>query len=88
MVIMVYLVKKLALAFILVNVETGMENEVLQEVSKVPGVREAYLVYGVYDLLVKIEADSAGALREAVINHIRRLSGVRSTLTMMVVGTG
>jgi len=85
---MIHLVKKLTLAFILVNVETGMENEVLQEVRKVPGVQEAYLVYGVYDLLVKIEAESDGALREAVINHIRRLSGVRSTLTMMVVEVG
>ena len=40
----------MALAYVLINAETGMEAELLNELLKIDGVEEAYMVYGVYDL--------------------------------------
>jgi len=75
----------LPLAFVLINSEIGAEDEVLKALRQVEGVEEAYLVYGVYDIVAKVRAESMDKLREIVTWKIRRLSRVRSTLTMVVV---
>jgi len=73
------------LAFVLINAEIGSEDEVLQELRKLSNVKESYVVYGVYDIVAKVEADSMDKLKEIVTWKIRRLDKVRSTLTMIVV---
>jgi len=75
------------MAFVLINAEIGSEEEVLKELKKVEGVQEAYVVYGVYDVVAKIRADTMDKLKDAVTWHVRRLNKVRSTLTMIVVET-
>ena len=71
-------------AFILVNIETGTEGKVAQELKKINGTTEVSFLYGNYDFLVRIEASSLDALKNCVSN-IRRLDDVKSTLTMTVV---
>ena len=53
-------------AFVLINVESGSEEEVLEEIKKIEGVEEAYYSYGVYDIITKVKADSMEKLRETV----------------------
>jgi DNA-binding Lrp family transcriptional regulator len=72
------------IAFVLINTEIGSESDVLKTLKKVEGVVEAYSVYGVYDVIAKIKADSMDKLKEMVTWNIRRLDKVRSTLTMIV----
>lgn len=72
------------IAFVLINTEIGSESDVLKTLRKVDGVVEAYSVYGVYDVVAKIKADSMDKLKEMVTWNIRRLDKVRSTLTMIV----
>ncbi|KYH40835.1 MAG: hypothetical protein AYL31_005720 [Candidatus Bathyarchaeota archaeon B26-1] len=73
------------IAFVLINAEIGSEGEVLKALREVEGVKEAYSVYGVYDIIAKIEADSMDKLKDVVTWRIRRLDKVRSTLTMIVI---
>ena len=73
------------MAFVLINAEIGSEEEVLKELKKVEGVVESYVVYGVYDVVAKIRADTMDKLKDVVTWHVRRLNKVRSTLTMIVV---
>jgi len=72
-------------AFVLINTEIGSMEEVLAALRKISGVEEAYSVYGVYDIIAKIKAESMDKLKEIVTWHIRRLNRVRSTLTMIVI---
>ena len=72
-------------AFVLINVESGSEDEVLKDLKKIEGVEEAYFSYGVYDLITKIKADTMEYLKEMVTRKIRTLSKVRSTLTLIVM---
>ncbi len=74
----------MALAYVLITAETGTEGELLKELMKIEGVEEAYIVYGVYDIIVKVKAESIKKLKEIISWRIRRLPKVRSTLTMMV----
>jgi DNA-binding Lrp family transcriptional regulator len=71
-------------AFVLINSEIGSESEVLKTLKKVDAVEEAYTVYGVYDVVAKVKADTMGNLKEIITQHVRRLDKVRSTLTMIV----
>ena len=72
-------------AFVLINVESGSEEEVLADIKKVEGVDEAYYSYGVYDLITKVKADSMEKLRDTVTRKIRTISRVRSTLTLIMM---
>ncbi len=73
------------MAFVLINSEIGAENDVIKEIRKVKDVKEAYVVYGVYDIVAKIEAPSMDKLKEVITWNVRRLDKVRSTLTMIVM---
>lgn len=72
-------------AFVLINAEIGSEDEVLKQLKSLPNVKESYVVYGVYDIVAKVSADTMDKLKEIVTWKIRRLDKVRSTLTMIVV---
>lgn len=42
-------------AFVLINSEIGAEEEVLRNLKKFESVKEAYIVYGVYDIVARVE---------------------------------
>ncbi len=73
------------IAFVLINAEIGSEEDVLNALRSVEGVEEAYVVYGVYDIVAKVKGESMDKLKDIVTWHIRRLDKVRSSLTMIVV---
>jgi DNA-binding Lrp family transcriptional regulator len=72
-------------AFVLINTEIGSEADVLKDLKKVEGVEEAFSVYGVYDIIARVKAETMDKLKDVVTWRIRRLDKVRSTLTMIVV---
>jgi DNA-binding Lrp family transcriptional regulator len=69
-------------AFVLVNTDLGSEAEVKGELKKVKDIVGVYEVYGVYDLVVEVEAESDPKLKEVIFSKIRPLKHVRSTLTL------
>ena len=75
----------MAKAFVFVNLVAGAETEVLKSLRKVPEVKEAYLAYGVYDLVAKVETDSMDRLKEVITWKVRGLDGIKSTLTTVVM---
>jgi DNA-binding Lrp family transcriptional regulator len=73
------------MAFVFMNIDAGGEQEVLKELRSIQNVKEAHLVYGVYDLVARIEAETMDKLKEIVTWRVRRLDKVRSTLTTIVM---
>ncbi len=73
------------LAFVLINADLGGEEELVRELRSIENVKEVCIVYGVYDIVVKIEANTMEKVKETITWKIRRLDKVRSTLTMIVV---
>ena len=72
------------LAFVLLSTETGREQQVLQHLKGIEGVKNAYVVYGLYDVVVEIEGQNQDAIRTIVRSKIRNLHGIKSTLTLVV----
>ena len=74
-----------ATAYVLINAELGNEEKVLAALQEIEGVVEANMVYGVYDVIAKIETTDLKALKDLISWKVRRLDHVRSTLTMIVM---
>ena len=72
-------------AFVLVNVESGSEDSILKQLKTISAVKEAYVSYGVYDLIIKVKADTMDELKETVSHKIRSIAKVRSTLTLIMM---
>jgi len=73
------------MAFVLINADLGAEEELLKSLRNLEFVRDVYVVYGVYDIIARVEADTMEKVKETITWKIRRLDRVRSTLTMIVV---
>ena len=71
------------LAYILINTEIGDEEKVYTALKETEGVLEAHIVYGVYDIVAKVQAEDTDGLR-GIVEKIRKKSGLRSTLTLIV----
>jgi DNA-binding Lrp family transcriptional regulator len=71
-------------AYVLFNVESGAEDQVLTAIRSLDGIEEAYVAYGVYDLVIRVKADSMEKLKEVVTHKLRTIKNVRSTLTLIL----
>jgi DNA-binding Lrp family transcriptional regulator len=72
-------------AFVLMNAELGSEDSLVTELKKLDSVKEVYQVYGVYDIVAQVEADTMDKVKETITWKLRKLNGVKSTLTMIVM---
>ena len=77
--------RQLPMAFVLINADLGAEEELLKSLRNLEFVKDVYVVYGVYDIIARVEADTMEKVKETITWKIRRLDRVRSTLTMIVV---
>lgn len=70
--------------FILLNCDLGAEEYVIDELKQMQDVSNAYLTFGVYDVVAEIQTDDQDGF-EKTIATIRRLSRVVSTMTLNVI---
>ncbi|MHB8566492.1 MAG: Lrp/AsnC ligand binding domain-containing protein [Nitrososphaerales archaeon] len=76
----------LAIAFVMVHTASGIEEETLKNVLGVKQVREAHTIYGVFDILVKVEGRSLQDVNRAIM-EIRNVRNVRGTMSLLVAET-
>lgn len=81
------------IAFVLINTEAGAEEEVLKELKGLmKHLSEAHIVYahtiyGVHDIISRIEAETESFLKQSILEKIRRVPGVTSTITLIVANS-
>ncbi|HIH89128.1 TPA: Lrp/AsnC family transcriptional regulator [Candidatus Bathyarchaeota archaeon] len=69
---------------VLITVEPTKEVEVLNHLQKLKLVTESHLLYGPYDLYAKAEAKTTAELERLVMNDIRNIKGIKSTMTCFI----
>ena len=70
-------------ALVLLVCQSGCERLVLDTMRKMPGVTESNMVFGGYDIIAKVTADKMDRLKEIVAWKIRKLEGVKTSLTLI-----
>ena len=73
-------------AYILINCNMGSEESVINDLKSIPGVKNVNGVFGAYDIIVEVQTLTVDKLRETITMKIRKISGTRTTLTLMTVG--
>ncbi|MEM3743602.1 MAG: Lrp/AsnC ligand binding domain-containing protein [Candidatus Methanomethylicaceae archaeon] len=73
------------LAYVLINTARGSEDKVLNELKKIEGIVEVHTLYGMYDIIAKVEVkDTKDKFKENITWKIRRINEVQSTITLIV----
>ena len=73
------------MAYVLINTEPKNMESVVSTLEKNDSVIEIFPVYGVYDIVAKIQADTMEKLKDIVTWKVRSLEDVRSTITMLIL---
>ena len=73
-------------AYVLINCDTGCEESIIKELKKMDSIKEIHGTLGVYDIIAKVESENQEKLKEAIIGDIRKLTNIKSTLTLMGAG--
>jgi DNA-binding Lrp family transcriptional regulator len=73
-------------AFVLINTDDHIDDDmVLAQLRKIEGISEAYKVSGIYNILVKVEAETMDKVAKVVNYKLKNLKNVQSTLTMVAI---
>lgn len=72
-------------SYLLFLVDVGKEHSIAKELKKLPGVTEAQVVYGEFDVVARVELGDVSLLDETV-TMARRLPGVTRTSTLISSG--
>ena len=73
------------MAYVLLTTESDAVKSVIDSLKEMDFVTETFMVYGVYDIVATVKAETMDKLREIVTWNLRSLDKVRSTLTMIVI---
>ena len=73
-------------AFVLLNTELGMESKIIESLADVSEITNIYSLYGIYDIIIEMEAETMDKIKEVVFNKVRRLDNVKSTITLLTYG--
>ena len=73
----------MVVAFVLATTKDGKEKEVLDELAKLSEVKEAWNVYGDYDVFMRAETTDLDRLNEFLINKVRSVPNIAMTTTMI-----
>ena len=79
-------VKKLVIAYVLINCDLGYEEYVIDALKNIEDVKEIQGTFGAYDIIAKVDNSKIDTLRETITWKIRKIDRIRSTLTLMGIG--
>jgi DNA-binding Lrp family transcriptional regulator len=69
-------------AYVVATVKRGREHDAAQKIRRMKEVTEVLVTYGLYDVVVRIEAQSLGQL-DKIVTDIRQMAEIQQTSTLV-----
>jgi DNA-binding Lrp family transcriptional regulator len=69
-------------AYIVATVKRGTEHRAAEKIRNMKEVREVLVTYGLYDLVIRIEAKNLGHL-DKIVTGIRQIEEIEQTSTLV-----
>jgi len=76
----------MAKVYVLISCESGTDASVISNLKQINIVKEAYGIFGTYDVLAKLESESDFELNRTLLKKIRQIKKIRATLTLQTDG--
>lgn len=77
--------QNLAQAYVVIHCNKGNEFPTLKNLSKIQEVKEADVIFGLYDVICKVEASNNSILDNVLTKAIRGLPNITSSMTLHIV---
>lgn len=74
-----------AQAYIIIHCEKARENEIIEDMNKIPEIIDGDTVIGSYEMICRVIAPTYNDISEIVTNKIRKIKGVKSTITLNII---
>ncbi len=72
-------------AYVLLNVNFKEQKRIIEEAQRIPTVKTAKTVYGIYDILIVLESSNLQELKNAIDIDINRIKGIDNLTTLISV---
>jgi DNA-binding Lrp family transcriptional regulator len=72
-------------AYVVIHCDKGEEYPTLKNLSHIPEVKEADVVFGFYDVICKIETSNNKTLENVITKAIRGLPHIKSSMTLNII---
>ncbi|MCK4885217.1 Lrp/AsnC ligand binding domain-containing protein, partial [Candidatus Bathyarchaeota archaeon] len=72
------------LAYVLVTLNPGTEKDMLKKIAYLNEVTRVSMMYGEYDAIIKVNAESLDQLNEFLTDKLRVLPDIFQTATLIV----
>jgi DNA-binding Lrp family transcriptional regulator len=72
-------------AFVLITTEIGALEQVLQDLKNIDNVLETHLLYGIYDIIAIVKADTMRQIKEVISWRIRRINHILTSQTLIAM---
>jgi len=74
-----------AKAYVVIHSDRGEEYSILKNISHIPEVKEADVVFGYYDVICKIESLDNKKLETIITKSIRSIPHIRTSMTLNII---
>ena len=74
-------------ALVGLRVEQGREENALERLREIDGVKEVHLTTGEWDVMLRVYAEDTDALRELMFENVAEMEGFSRSQTMVILGT-
>ena len=74
-----------AKAYVVIHCDNGEEYTTLKNLSHIPEVKEADVVFGFYDVICKIETSDDKTLNHILTKAIRSLPHIKTSMTLNII---
>jgi DNA-binding Lrp family transcriptional regulator len=71
-------------AYLMINTEIGSEPNVLETLKKLEGVEEAHSLFGIYDIIASLKADTVDRLKWLITKRIGKIEKISAKLTLVI----
>ena len=72
-------------AYVVIHCNKGNEFSILKDLCYIPEIRDADVVFGLYDVICKIESSDEESLQNIILKKIRRLPKIKSCMTLNIL---
>ena len=73
----------MAVGYILITTKPSREMDVYNLLREIPEVEEVHPLFGEYDIIAKLRAETADSIGKTVVERVREIDGIIETKTLM-----
>ena len=74
-----------AQAYVVIHCDKGKEFQTLKNLSHIPEIKEADVVFGFYDVICKLEAPDDTTLENVITKAVRLLPNIKTSMTLNII---